>query len=72
MDHNLIPLRFHHHAPLATGMIRHMGMKTVIEGVETELQKDMALRTGAEFIQGFYYAHPMPEEKLISFFGGAD
>jgi len=39
------------------------GMKTVAEGVETKEQYDMLKEMGANYIQGFYLAKPMPEEE---------
>lgn len=42
-------------------------LKVVAEGVETKEVNDRALDCGVDYIQGFYYARPMPEEQLIAF-----
>ena len=39
-----------------------------MEGVETQAQAEYMKRCGADMIQGFYYARPMPEKQLIRFF----
>ena len=39
----------------------------VAEGIETEAQARMAHEKGLDSIQGFFYARPLPEEKLIEF-----
>lgn len=45
-----------------------LGHYVVAEGVETEEQAQQALQYGADFIQGFYYAKPMPSEDLIEWY----
>jgi EAL domain-containing protein (putative c-di-GMP-specific phosphodiesterase class I) len=40
-------------------------MTIVAEGCETKDQIDALLDAGVDAIQGFYYARPMPEEKLL-------
>jgi diguanylate cyclase (GGDEF)-like protein len=44
-----------------------MGLKCIIEGVETEEQETMLLRMGCDYIQGYYYARPMTAEKAADF-----
>ena len=43
-------------------------LAVIVEGVETKEQKDFLESVGCEYVQGFYYAHPMPwqeyEEEL--------
>ncbi len=41
------------------------GLKVVVEGVETEKQRDIVVQCGADFIQGFYYAKPMSMEEIL-------
>jgi EAL domain-containing protein (putative c-di-GMP-specific phosphodiesterase class I) len=48
-------------------IMHKMGMKIVVEGVETKEQLDAMLNMGVEFIQGFYFSRPVPEEQLIDF-----
>lgn len=42
------------------------GKKVYIEGVETEEQKDLALASRCDVIQGFYYYRPMELDQLFS------
>ena len=55
-------------------MLRHLvvmshdlGMKVVCEGVETSEQLVMAQQLGADVIQGFYYARPMPWADFLDY-----
>ncbi len=45
--------------------IRHTDRKVVIEGVETKEQADFFTSCGSEYIQGFYYSHPLPFDDCI-------
>lgn len=45
-----------------------MGCQVVAEGVETSLQAQAITAKGADWIQGYYYARPMPPEELADFF----
>ncbi|MBQ4483216.1 MAG: EAL domain-containing protein [Lachnospiraceae bacterium] len=47
-------------------MIHQIGAETVAEGVETKEQLDAMERLGVNFIQGFYFARPMPESDFIN------
>ena len=55
-------------------MTNDIGMVSVIEGVETEEQKEIIKQTGCKVIQGYYYDKPMPkqelEAKLLGIFEG--
>lgn len=50
-----------------TNTFKELGMKVVAEGVETEGQKNMIIAFGADEIQGFYYAKPMPADGMETF-----
>ncbi|MCR5735023.1 MAG: EAL domain-containing protein [Lachnospiraceae bacterium] len=53
-----------------TGMvdiIHKMNMTVVVEGIETEEQMKIMKDMDIEFIQGFYYSRPIPEDEFISF-----
>lgn len=41
-------------------MMKHMGVLTVMEGVETEEQLEFMKKCGCDVVQGYYYAKPMP------------
>lgn len=42
----------------------------VDEGVECEAEQKIIASAGVQFIQGFYYASPMPGEKLAQYLNG--
>jgi len=50
-----------------TQLFGRLGCVTVAEGVETGKQAERARRAGADLIQGYYYAKPMPEAEFIRF-----
>ncbi len=42
-------------------------LAVVAEGVETEAEQALIAAAGVHYIQGYYYARPMPEERAVSF-----
>ena len=54
------------------GMAHEIGIKTVAEGVETEEQVSFLRQSGCEYIQGYYYSKPLPEEEFVEFLEKAD
>jgi len=44
-----------------------LDMEVVIEGVETQKQMEILRDNGCDFIQGFYYAKPMPADKALEY-----
>lgn len=46
-------------------MCHHIGIKTVAEGVETAEQLRFYRDNGCEFIQGYHFFRPMPEEDFV-------
>ena len=56
-----------------TGMVdilHKIGMDVVAEGIETKEQMMVMQDMGVEYIQGFYYSKPIPEEDFLSFLAG--
>ncbi len=51
----------------AIDSIKQIGKEVLIEGVETEEQAQLLAKMGADFIQGYHYAKPLPEDKFIEF-----
>ena len=49
------------------GMAHEIGIKTVAEGVETEEQVRFLKQSGCDYIQGYYYSRPLPEDEFIEF-----
>ncbi len=53
-----------------TGMadiLHKMDMGIVVEGIETKEQVDVMTEMGVEFIQGYYFSKPIPEDEFIAF-----
>lgn len=48
-------------------LIKALEKRIVAEGVETEDQALQITRFGCDYIQGFYYARPMPRQQFIDF-----
>jgi len=45
-------------------LAKNMNLKTVAEGVETEIQKEFVFSNGCDYIQGYYYSPPIPAEEF--------
>jgi EAL domain-containing protein (putative c-di-GMP-specific phosphodiesterase class I)/GGDEF domain-containing protein len=43
---------------------RHLGLRCVAEGVENKQQAEFLQKRGCELAQGFYFYHPLKEEKF--------
>jgi EAL domain-containing protein (putative c-di-GMP-specific phosphodiesterase class I) len=48
-------------------MAKLLNMKTVAEGVETKEQVEILKKLEVDYIQGYYYAKPMPFEEALEF-----
>ncbi len=48
-------------------MIHKLGLKIVVEGIETQEQYLAFKALEVEYIQGFYFSKPLPKDKLIKF-----
>ena len=48
-------------------MMHHNGLQVVCEGVESAEQARLLEEMGCDYIQGFYYAKPMPREAFVAF-----
>ncbi len=53
----------------AMHMIHDMRLKIVSEGVETKEQMETIIGLGIDYIQGFYFSKPLPEEAFLEFIG---
>ncbi len=49
---------------------RTLNLKTVAEGIETEEQHQQVMSAHCDFVQGYYYAKPMPEQFADKFLIG--
>ncbi|MCF2857546.1 EAL domain-containing protein [Pseudoalteromonas sp. SMS1] len=54
-------------AELVISLGRHLGLKTIAEGVETQAQAKLLKELGCDEVQGFLLAKPMPEKALLEF-----
>ena len=48
-------------------MMKEIGKSVLVEGVETREQAEALRSMGVDFIQGYLYAKPIPEDELIAF-----
>lgn len=51
----------------AMHMIHGLDLKIVSEGIETEEQYAIMEQLGINYIQGYYFSRPLPEEEFLSF-----
>ena len=56
----------------AMHMIHGMGLKIVAEGVETEEQYRKMEEIKINYIQGFYFSRPLPEQEFLAFLHSAN
>lgn len=47
---------------------KHLGVKTVVEGVETKEEVEFVKKLGCDLIQGYYYSKPMEKNKFEEYF----
>ena len=52
-------------------VIHELGMKAVVEGVETEEQVELLKKLGCDAIQGYYYSKPVPKDEFEKMLGGS-
>ena len=45
-------------------LAHRLDMKVVAEGVETKEQADYLKEYGCDYLQGFYFSKPLPEEEF--------
>ena len=48
-------------------MMKELGLEIVAEGVESEEQRDTLVDLGCDYLQGYYYSKPVPEEDFIRY-----
>ena len=49
----------------STDMIKRMGKKLLISGVESKAQVDLAGEFGVDYLQGFYFSNPVSQTEFI-------
>jgi len=50
-----------------TGMARHLGIEVIAEGVETLSQNEILQQIGCHWLQGYFFAKPMPVKEFEDF-----
>ena len=48
-------------------MIKEMGLKIVVEGVESEAQKRLVTSLGCDYCQGYFFSKPLPENDFLEY-----
>ncbi len=48
-------------------MAHELGKKSIAEGVETSEQADFLIENGCDYVQGYFYSHPLPQEEFQAF-----
>ena len=56
----------------AMHMIHGLGLEIVAEGVETEEQRHKMEEIKINYIQGYYFSKPLPEQEFIAFLNKAN
>ncbi|MCW8974052.1 MAG: EAL domain-containing protein [Gammaproteobacteria bacterium] len=51
-------------------LAKSLEKKVVVEGVETETQREILERLGADYMQGYLFSRPLPEKELIEWLAG--
>lgn len=51
----------------SVAMVKQMNMKIVAEGIETEEQKELMEQSGVEYLQGYLFSKPVPEEAFVDY-----
>ena len=48
-------------------MLKDMQMEIVAEGIETQSMVEQFAALSCDFIQGYYFSKPIPEDKFVEF-----
>ena len=72
LDQNMTKAYFNkmkakHVVDAMNSMIHDMGLKIVAEGVETKEQLEVMEKLGIDYIQGYYFAEPLPLDMYLEF-----
>jgi EAL domain-containing protein (putative c-di-GMP-specific phosphodiesterase class I) len=50
----------------ALEMAHALGCRSVAEGVETQAELDIVMGLGVDYVQGYYFARPMPPADFVT------
>ena len=48
-------------------LLKEIGMEIVVEGVETEDVLNACKDMGCDYIQGYYFSKPLPQQQFVQF-----
>jgi diguanylate cyclase (GGDEF)-like protein len=48
-------------------MAHELGKKAIAEGVESREQADFLIDNDCDFVQGYFYSHPLPQDEFLEF-----
>ncbi len=48
-------------------LVNDLNLNAVVEGVETEAQRNGLVRDGVKYLQGYYYSKPVPADQFLSY-----
>jgi diguanylate cyclase (GGDEF)-like protein len=48
-------------------MAHELGKKAIAEGVESREQADFLIENDCDFVQGYFYSHPLPQDEFLEF-----
>jgi EAL domain-containing protein (putative c-di-GMP-specific phosphodiesterase class I) len=48
-------------------MIDQLEMNSLAEGIETEKQKQELIKMGCDYLQGYYFSKPLPQNEIMDF-----
>lgn len=51
----------------SVAMVKRMGLEIVAEGIEEEPQIHMLEDMGVDYLQGYYFSRPLPQDKFLDF-----
>lgn len=72
LDQNMTKAYFNkmkakHVVDAMNSMVHDMGLKIVAEGIETKEQLEVMEQLGIDYIQGYYFARPLPADVYLEF-----
>jgi EAL domain-containing protein (putative c-di-GMP-specific phosphodiesterase class I) len=51
-------------------LCENLGLDCVVEGIETASQRDILRRENCRYMQGYFFARPMPADEVPGFIAG--
>ncbi|PZQ80122.1 MAG: hypothetical protein DI549_18125 [Ancylobacter novellus] len=46
------------------GMAKNLGLRVLVEGIETQEQMELCLDYGADVLQGYFFSHPLSADEF--------